>query len=290
MNSFKVTGLPDFLEDRLLNKLRDAMGAYIIEPITDLKIGILTLDEILRTTGQEIDLSEVEFASNGTLRYQGRQVILYIRDITVYKEEPTLPKFHLSNCDTLQKMWQRKRSDRYVVSTRHDGIFRIKITSDGQTWQDNDYSLYVCKNCLSKLNWNGYSGATASRKIGIFDKFGLPAFFETYPNSPITYTPTFNDVTAPVNEYSRDFSEISTRYRESVGWTCEKCHSNLSDKEFRRYLHVHHVDGAKNNNAHGNLRALCVQCHGQQDMHGHLGNSGDLTNYLSLRRQRNQRQ
>jgi hypothetical protein len=35
-------------------------------------------------------------------------------------------------------------------------------------------------------------------------------------------------------------------------------------------LHVHHVDGNKNNNQDGNLQVLCKACHRLQPLHDHL--------------------
>lgn len=280
MSSFKISELPDFLEVDLLNRLRKAMGAVMIEPIVEMKIHLLTIDEILQTTGQEVDISEVEFANDGTLLFQGRRVILHIRDVTPYNGEIKFPKFHLSNCKTLQNMWKRKRSERYVVATRHDGLFRLKVSLDGQTWEDQESPLDVCKFCLTELNWKKYS--TSNEKVRIFNEFKLVDFFEKYPNAPVTFSPVHTDLTAPFNGYTKDFPEISLRYRNAVNWKCEQCAADLSDASLQRYLHVHHKDFSKSNNSLNNLQALCIECHAKQDGHSQLGNTPDLAEYRRL--------
>ncbi len=256
------------------------MGAPIIEPIVDMQIQVLTLDEILRTSGQEVDISEVGFSDDGTILYQGRRVILHIRDISPYGGEVKLPKYHLTNCTTLQNMWAKKRSERYVVSTRHDGFFKIKISSDNGLWEDRESRLDVCKFCLTGLNWDNY--ASAKQKGSIFNSFKLQHFFERYQNSPISFRPTHTDVTAPINDYTKDFPDISLRYRESKNWKCESCLADLSKKELRRFLHVHHISGDKRVNNYDNLRSLCISCHEQQDNHTHLSNTPEYLEYQRL--------
>lgn len=258
------------------------MGAELVAPISNLKIGVMSLDEILRTTGQDVDIEEVEFADDGTFLFQNRRVILHIRDVQSYGHELTLPKYHLANCRTLQQMWQKNRSERYVVSTRQDGVFFLKLSDNGGlTWEDKEQALDVCKNCLSTLNWDSYSNS--SNRTSIFKAFSLHDFFDRYPNSPITYTPTHTDITAPVNKYTSDFQEVSKAYRESVGWKCEECLANLNQQNLRQYLHVHHLDGIKSNNNRSNLRALCIECHSKQDHHNHLSHNPDLAAYRKLK-------
>jgi hypothetical protein len=282
---FAVASLPDFTNDTLMNRLRAAMGADLVAPISELQIAVLTLDEILRTTGQEVDIGEIEFADDGTLMYKGRHVILYIRDKSFYNDKLQMPKFHLANCTTLKEMWAKKRSERYVVSTRDSGLFKMNISRDGgTTWNESEEPLDVCKNCLSTLDWDGYGGASASTKRSIFDEFELEGFFKRYPNSPVTFTPLHTDVTAPINDYPANFLEVSKAFRESVSYRCQGCGTDLSDQKLRRFLHVHHKDGIKSNCSASNLMALCIECHIGQANHGHLANSPDFHEYRMLRR------
>jgi hypothetical protein len=55
--------------------------------------------------------------------------------------------------------------------------------------------------------------------------------------------------TAPVNNYTADFEIISERLRTRHGWICESCSRNFSPSSDRKFLHVHHKNGMKNNNS-----------------------------------------
>ncbi|MBM3350144.1 MAG: HNH endonuclease [Betaproteobacteria bacterium] len=265
------------------------MGADLISPISDLQIDVLTLDEILRTTGQEVSIGEIEFAGDGTLKYKGRHVILHIRDVTAYHQEISLPKYHLANCSKLKEMWAHGKSERYVVATRRDGRFRVSVSRDGKnTWSESEEALDVCKLCLGELDWNSYSTSNNPRKRQIFEQFELEAFFARFPNSPVTYTPLHTDITAPRNEYPPNFSQISVSFRESINYQCQRCGADLSAKNLHRFLHVHHKDGVKSNCLPGNLVALCIECHVSQPHHRHLNSLPDLKEYRRLRRNTSQ--
>jgi hypothetical protein len=280
---FKVSDLPDFEQNDLMNRLRSAMGAPLISPISIIDIIRTTLDDLLVTDGIDVSIGEIKFAIDGTILYEGRKVILYIRDVTSYHGEIKLPKFHLSNCTALQHMWARNRSGRYVVATRHDGLFSMRTSFDSVNWEKSENRLDVCKFCLTGIDWDGYASANHRTRVDIFSDFMLSEFFKRYPNSPITVTPKHTDVTAPVNGYSKDFPEISLRYRKSKGWRCEECSANLSESNLRQFLHVHHVNHSKNDNSPSNLRALCIECHVKQDSHDHMNNTPDLAKYRSLK-------
>ena len=68
--------------------------------------------------------------------------------------------------------------------------------------------------------------------------------------------------------YARDWDKIARRFKEKRHWRCEQCYLNLADD--RRYLHAHHVDGDRANNAIANLKALCIRCHAAQPLHEHI--------------------
>ncbi len=78
------------------------------------------------------------------------------------------------------------------------------------------------------------------------------------------------------NPYTRDWSSVSKKYKESRGWRCENCYVNLSSKHHRRLLHVHHRDNDPQNNSSWNLVALCVVCHSEQPGAGHKRLAGAI--------------
>ncbi len=76
--------------------------------------------------------------------------------------------------------------------------------------------------------------------------------------------------------YTRDWSSVARKYKESRSWRCEKCYVNLSDKRHRRLLHVHHRDLNPQNNYSWNLIALCVICHSEEPGAGHKRLAGTI--------------
>lgn len=56
-----------------------------------------------------------------------------------------------------------------------------------------------------------------------------------------------------------DWPEVSRKYREGMGYKCEKCNQVYP----ARYVHCHHIDGDKTNDAPSNLQCLCIGCHAE---------------------------
>ncbi|MBM4311900.1 MAG: hypothetical protein FJ119_13265 [Deltaproteobacteria bacterium] len=125
------------------------------------------------------NIGEVAITEEGYFLYKGQRVLLYIRD---HYYNPNYPereyKYHICNCDTIQETIKNDRFNRYVVSTRTDGLFKInvrhfltrKIIKDNKVTQ-----LHVCKNCLLKLQYHGYSNHRTAHSI--YDGFDLATFF-----------------------------------------------------------------------------------------------------------------
>lgn len=282
--------LPDFLNFSPFNKLRQSMGAE--------KLGSFDLiisreytnskeKKELETSGVEIDsLDDIYELQDGTLAYKDTRILLYIRDINtshgVYSQNNKLPKFHVAWCQTLNHMQASKRFDRYVLSTRTDGIFEIRKV--GRTENDtisSNHSLHVCKHCLNKLHYKGY-GKNLFKNNGIYKEFSTAIFFNEYPTSPLNSKPKsrYTSASAPTDVYPNNFQEISLKYREGVNWKCEKCGDDLAN--FKKYLHTHHINGRKHNNNSSNLKALCIVCHAKEPSHGSMKYMPDYSNYLKI--------
>lgn len=202
------------------------------------------------------------------LAYDGRQVMLYIKDNThigtrVHSDDPKrFRRVHLAECETIEGMRQDDSFDRYVYvpATGNDGYFNVEITdrSIGKTASDR-VRLYVCKNCLDVLglfheraNWPEFSFANFFRD------------YETFFSS----LPQHTDITAPPASYPRKWPDISARYRESRNWTCEACGVNLYKS--KGLLHCHHINRVKPDIRTQNLQALCAECHYEQPGHGQI--------------------
>ncbi len=112
--------------------------------------------------GKEIPLAEVETPS-GLLAYQGRQILLYIKDhgwnvSKAVQDGAAGKRFHVADCKTLQEMRSRNRYNRYVATNNLSGEFEITGIDPITRAQVSDIAnLKVCINCLKKLNYKGYN-------------------------------------------------------------------------------------------------------------------------------------
>jgi hypothetical protein len=244
------------------------MGAERIEfELSNELIPIEPIDAQLGE-GLEVNLEDIEFET-GLASYQGRQVLLYIRDhggrvSKALDNGAQGNKYHIADCGTLAEMRAKGRFDRYVVTNKLSGQFHIS----GDDWNTNEHmegetNLKVCKNCLSHLNYQGYSNKT---KGPIFNAFDLTDFFDTY-SSFFKFMPSGVANNIDVG-YTKDWDTVSKKIREKFNYKCQQCGLDLS--QHKRLLHVHHINGVKSDNSNSNLTPLCCDCHRKQPDHQHL--------------------
>jgi hypothetical protein len=266
--------LPNFLVSGDFIRLKSSMGIPR-NKLGDLRAieirrGGPTPDELrqLSEEGLEVDKEDVIPLPDGTLSYKGQRVILYIRDVSRYKGSYSDPRFHISDCSKLKQMRADSRFGRYVIASRDDGLFRVHYIG---TDHGPDKRLDVCQNCLDLLKYKAFHIRMPSpvRRVAV-QNFLVADFFAEYPKILHHSMPDYTDQTAPTNDYSPDFSLISRAYRRKRNWICETCGIPLSKDVLRRYLHVHHVNGLKNENHDANLKAVCVYCHALEPLHGHV--------------------
>lgn len=228
--------------------------------------------DIQLSEGLEIDLSDIKIDA-GLLSYQGRQVLLYIKDHSYSNgassskfdaavENPESGnRFHVSDCSTIKKMRSMNRFERYVATNNVSGYFEIEASSNYGPNRTAKVALKVCKNCLSNLNYKGYSSEGVRGKV--FSEFSLDEFFSEY-SSCFSYMPKAWGETFKVG-YVSNWQEISKATREREGYTCSHCKINLSSN--KNLCHVHHINGVKNDNNASNLKVLCIDCHRRQPYH-----------------------
>lgn len=262
--------LPDFTNDPKLNALRRSMGASAPGGFSPTyRPNALTQEELdqLAGGGIEVLFDEITKLDDGTLGYKNRRVLVYIRDVPIYGSDFTLPRFHIAFCRTLEEMRGAHRFERYVVATRDDGQFWIHKISNGRRRDGTWERLNVCQNCLNALNFDAFSySLPRSRRHQIVSEFEISRFFERYSKSLHLREPTHDYITAPINDYTDDFEQVSRRIKAARGYRCENCRLTPEN----RFLHVHHINGQKNDNSDNNLRVLCMGCHAAMPHHGHM--------------------
>lgn len=277
--------LIDFTTHSLLNELRQKMNA----PLIKLEVSgwaVLDPEELRRKLnsieGIEVEIDEILPSTDGTFEYKGQKVLVYIRDQYANPRYPDREyKFHIANCETMEKAFAKGRADRYVVSTRTDGRFLVNVRdfySRSVIKENAIEELHVCKNCLLRLRYNGYYSHVVGKHI--YSGFKLFEFFQKYGGTQITRRPRHTDLTAPPDEYSQDFDKLSRILKEKNGWRCERCGRDL--KDYKDFLHTHHKNGIKGDNSLDNLTTLCIRCHSEVPEHGHLRFSPDYIRFIEI--------
>lgn len=279
--------LPNFLFDGQLNSLRSEMGAPLCQSFEAQRAYVpidLPIAEVLRAHGLDVNFEDIKRLKDGTLGYKGHRVLLYIRDVASYDSRATLPKFHIAYCSTLERMRQEQRFQRYVVANRDDGKFSINdmsVTNEAQ--RPRVVALDVCQFCLGMLDWNGFSQVSdRAGRVRFVRGFSLQDFFSKYPRDLVSVRPDHTADTAPLNEYTQDWPEISERVKRTRGYLCARCSTVLSLR-LGKYLHVHHRNGLKYDNSDRNLEVLCIGCHAEEPMHGHMKSLPEYRQYLLMK-------
>lgn len=265
--------LIDFFEMPHLNQLRYEMGAPLAKNFkATMEITLLDEESIRKLGIEGIDVSfdEIKPQKDKTLGYKGQRVLVYIRDVNNYSDQSdiTLPKFHISYCKTLEKMRSKGRWERYVVANKDDGYFNVRINNGNSEFKQ----LNVCQTCLENLCWKDFSifRMPSQEKRKIVNQFSIPEFFRKFPKSVFSVTPTHTSDTAPINDYSHNWPEISEKIRQERNYTCDNPSCRIQLEHDKKFLHVHHINGLKNDNTRSNLRVLCIRCHAHEPGHAHI--------------------
>ena len=267
--------LTDFLNNSRFNSLRNQMRAPLVSWSSQDK-GWKNFNpsewKELIGKGIEVPITEIEFDDDGCFTYKEQKVLVYIRD-QYYNDPESLPEYkvHICQCTTLDNMKRKGRyQSRYVVTARHDGTFLVNLIPRGLAWRiksekrENVWvEMKVCKNCLKKIHYKGYP----VNRQSVYEQFNFKDYLELNETS-FGELPRYEPETMPINQYSENQHLLSQLLRENSDYICEEC--GLDFTEAPHLLHLHHIDGAKNNNTRNNLKIICAECHANSPMHTHM--------------------
>lgn len=244
-----------------LRELAQKMGNFPSVALPEPEIVFEPIDTELER-GAVLDPSKYSTTGGILPTYEGRQVVLYIKDHS-YQKGPlsqfdralqnasAANKVHVAQCKTLDSMAAQGRYDRYVACNKITGMFEIS----GPRNQTAEVALHVCKNCLSLLNYKAARDSTAIRN-NLAENFDFNDFFKTY-SSFFDRMP--RGMATDEVGYTDDWLQISRSYREKAGYVCSDCRVDL--KQHKNLCHVHHINSVKNDNSPNNLEVLCADCH-----------------------------
>jgi hypothetical protein len=225
-------------------------------------------------SGFEVDFTQIEF-DTGLASYEGRQVLLYIKDHSYgNKFEQAVEngqkgnRFHVADCEMLERMRQKGRLERYVVTNKLDGLFTISKNANqvGEA-KESETDLKVCQYCLDTINYKSFKNiARGPQRQKFVADFNLSDFFDTY-SSFFKFMPSGiadNQKTG----YSDDWQNVSNTVKAKYKFICQQCGVDL--KSNKRLIQTHHKNGVRSDNTANNLTPLCSDCHRKQPFHTHL--------------------
>ena len=202
---------------------------------------------IKKDFAQSLKSHKVKFSGNHIVSIDdnGNEHITYVymqNYYVNYRGTPKFPKFHLTNCSTIQQyITDGTFKDKYILANTKTCDVKDRYT--GRIYKG--VNLHLCSYCQRMLN------KTSDNDISDTDDF-----YRKYGGE--------NEVVElDVKGYTMNWNILSRKYRENKNYICESCGIDLT--KYKRLLDVHHKDGNKTNNSKDNLIALCVECHSKID-------------------------
>ena len=244
------------------------------------------LSELINEGEIEIDdeTSLQDFVcDDGFFRVKGKIVLAYIRDQQLSRREKnklngTTYKYHLLNCKHLREFHKKNYIEKYVLrnpsylGNEGDAKFNINVIEGGNLIQKGlNEQMLVCKYCLSESNFKGYTNIKQKTLRNKFvDSFNYKEFFDSdkIKIKDLWSLNIRDEDKVNINAYPPNWRSISARVREKNQYCCYGCKVDLNKN--KSLLHVHHLNGRKDDNSISNLITLCVVCHSRQNGHSFM--------------------
>ncbi len=209
-----------------------------------------------------------------------------------------LHKYHIFMCETLKQMATSGRFEKYRINTRNNGTFyyRYVLSSGKVIAQRENEKLLICKHCLKmyvklcRKNGIPISGELSPEEFNLeeFDrKFQFFNYSESSNKLLLINTRRISKLRIAgehlyPNVYPPDWNRIAEEIKEKRGYTCEKCGFKPSNEKEKKFIHVHHINGDRNDNREENLRVLCIKCHSEEVQHQHIKKWKEYREFLKL--------
>jgi hypothetical protein len=224
--------------------------------------------EIMRTDfSEEEQRGNISFKDDGIyLKVNGNELIgyMYIKNADVNRWG--LPKFHVSNCQTIiQQRNQNNFHGHYFWSNSNV----VDVRQRNSDFIHEKVKLELCGYCREQINVIDYNNTE-----GFFDLLDIQ---ETEP---------IENIETDIFGYTKDWQQISRKFRIKNDFTCDVCKIKIENKFDQRFIQVHHRNGNKLNNKIDNLQCLCTLCHANIDNH-HQNNftkkrsKSEIENFIS---------
>lgn len=198
---------------------------------------------------------------NGTLRIEDKgiynidpntgikqRVFLYKRTYNI--ERFGNPRYHICKCGVIESFMNDAGEIPEYRQSNEKSVWVIDRSDNNKDKLIKD--LPLCKYC-SKIIGDIDKNMTSSDFVDILKK-AAPA-----PTKPQ------QDIEVDVNGYTRDWREISQKYREKHNYTCERCGVKVMNPFESEFMQTHHRNGNKTDNRESNLECLCIKCHSEVD-------------------------
>ncbi len=243
------------------------------------RVKLMTLSKELEDNGfisaDKLAAIQDKTRINELLQIDSLPVILYMRDQHVSKDSSQQRRYsyHVAWCKTLNRRESEGNLARYVIVQTNKSKFIVNKFMNHKLMEENCYEeIEVCGNCLKSLNYEGYRTHSKDKQEEIRNNFSLERFIreqwdkvdvvqEIRQNSKNNYSAVMQQL----NEYPKNWREISRKYRTLMRWTCEKCGKNCYNNKGE--LETHHLNSNKFDCSSSNLQALCHSCHEEEHNH-----------------------